>query len=366
MPGKSRIYFADSNTAKGFFSFHNSNLQNLNKVFILTGGAEVTKSTLIKNIGQYFLSKNFDVEFMHSSLDINITNGMIVPLLQLAIVSNSDDIHINPQALGAVEEYVNCGIGWNYHDLFESKDFIISNNLRKQEMLKSAYESFNDALKIHDEWEKIYIDNFSKENADEVTSNIILKILGNKHLSKKSTIHHRFIGTATPIGPVDFVQDLTCDIPKRYFIKGRPGTGKSTLLKKLTLAAELNGFDVEVYHCGFDPNSLDMLIFRELGIAIFDSTAPHEYFPEHNTDEIVDMYKLTIKEGTDEAFANQLEEIISRYSAKIQEGTQFLAKAKAAYDKNEDLYFENTDFTKIKILQSEIQEKIENFTPPNT
>ena len=40
------------------------------------------------------------------------------------------------------------------------------------------------------------------------------------------------------------------------------------MLKKLAKVAEEKGFDVEVYHCGFDPNSLDMVIVRELGFAI--------------------------------------------------------------------------------------------------
>ena len=69
------------------------------------------------------------------------------------------------------------------------------------------------------------------------------------------------------------------------------------MLKKLAKAAEEKGFEVEVYHCGFDPNSLDMVIVRELGFAIFDSTAPHEYFPSREGDEIIDMYALIVTRG---------------------------------------------------------------------
>ena len=98
-------------------------------------------------------------------------------------------------------------------------------------------------------------------------------------MNKPSKVQHRFLGAATPVGAVDFVPNLTEDVPKRYFIKGRPGSGKSTMLKKIVAEGEKRGFDIEVYHCGFDPNSLDMIIIRELGIAIFDSTAPHEILP---------------------------------------------------------------------------------------
>ena len=42
---------------------------------------------------------------------------------------------------------------------------------------------------------------------------------------------HRFLGAATPKGAVDFVPNLTEGLPHRYFIKGPPGPGKSTMLK---------------------------------------------------------------------------------------------------------------------------------------
>src|SRR5690606_25296046 len=125
---------------------------------------------------------------------------------------------------------------------------------------------------------------------------------------------------------------------KRYFIKGRPGSGKSTMLKKLAAAATERGFDIELYHCGFDPNSLDMLIVRELGFAIFDSTAPHEYFPVHDTDEIIDMYALCIAPGTDEAHATELSDISARYRAKMDESIARLAEAKRWRDELEEVY----------------------------
>lgn len=48
--------------------------------------------------------------------------------------------------------------------------------------------------------------------------------------------------------------------------------------KKIAAAAESRGFDVEMYHCGFDPESIDMVLVRELKFCVFDSTNPHEYF----------------------------------------------------------------------------------------
>jgi Cdc6-like AAA superfamily ATPase len=197
--------------------------------------------------------------------------------------------------------------------------------------------------------------------ADQLTNKLIESFFGKMKLNKAADVRHRFLGAATPKGAVDFVPNLTEEIPKRYFIKGRPGSGKSTMLKKLATAAEDRGVDVEVYHCGFDPHSLDMVIFRELGIAIFDSTAPHEYFPSRDGDEIIDMYEILIDQGTDDLFAEIISKIAAKYRSKMTEATSYLAKAKALHDELEAIYIEAMDFSIVEKIGVRIAEEIEEL-----
>ncbi len=62
-----------------------------------------------------------------------------------------------------------------------------------------------------------------------------------------------------------------------YIIKGGPGTGKSSFMKKCAAVAEERGFECEYYYCSSDPESLDgVLIFTgDRAIGILDGTAPH-------------------------------------------------------------------------------------------
>ena len=62
-----------------------------------------------------------------------------------------------------------------------------------------------------------------------------------------------------------------------YIIKGGPGTGKSSLMKKFARSAEDSGAVCEYYFCSSDPSSLDgVLIFSKNGaIGMLDGTAPH-------------------------------------------------------------------------------------------
>ena len=64
-----------------------------------------------------------------------------------------------------------------------------------------------------------------------------------------------------------------------YILKGGPGTGKSTLMKKIAEKSIAKGNYTELIHCSSDPNSLDAVIIPCLKTAIVDGTSPHTLDP---------------------------------------------------------------------------------------
>lgn len=360
-----RHYYAGGNTAKGFYSLYDSAIEGLDRLFILKGGPGTGKSSLMKNIGELMERKGLDIEYLHCSSDNNSIDGMILPACKLGIVDGTAPHVIEPKAPGVIEEYVNLGNAWDSEKLAAQKEEILALNKAITIKFEKAYETFAEALSAHDDIEDIYIDNMDFAEANGLTEELIDLFFGGEQLNKSSTIKHRFLGAATPLGAVDYIQNLTEDIDKRYFIKGRAGSGKSTMLKKIVSAGEKKGFDVEVYHCGFDPNSLDMVILRELGIAIFDSTAPHEYFPDRETDEIVDMYERCITPGTDELYEVDIARTTKAYKDKMKEAISYLAEAKELRDELESYYIEAMDFTIVDEIQEDLLTEIELFLEKN-
>lgn len=80
-----------------------------------------------------------------------------------------------------------------------------------------------------------------------------------------------------------------------YVLKGGPGTGKSSLMKKISSTAETFADKTEEILCSSDPKSLDGVILSKNGkkIAILDGTNPHErdaVIPGA-VDELVDLGK---------------------------------------------------------------------------
>ncbi len=87
-----------------------------------------------------------------------------------------------------------------------------------------------------------------------------------------------FLGANSADGFVSFYDQLINEEEARafYILKGGPGCGKSTLMKKVGAHMEQLGFCVEYVLCSADPQSLDGIVIPEKKIAIVDGTAPHE------------------------------------------------------------------------------------------
>ncbi|MBQ8690158.1 MAG: hypothetical protein IJ515_07350 [Clostridia bacterium] len=76
-------------------------------------------------------------------------------------------------------------------------------------------------------------------------------------------------------------------------LKGGPGTGKSSIMKKLISEFEHHVDSIEAIHCSSDPESLDGIILEHNGsmVAVIDGTAPHMTDPQipGASEEIVNL-----------------------------------------------------------------------------
>ncbi|MGN0674171.1 MAG: ATPase, partial [Oscillospiraceae bacterium] len=89
-----------------------------------------------------------------------------------------------------------------------------------------------------------------------------------------------FLGGSSPNGFRTHFGEMISDTDYRtYIIKGGPGTGKSSLMKRL--AEAFPDEEKEIYFCSSDPDSLDAVIFRERKVIFVDGTAPHTFDPDY-------------------------------------------------------------------------------------
>lgn len=102
-------------------------------------------------------------------------------------------------------------------------------------------------------------------------------------MNDESNILDFFLGSNTPEGFVSLFDEIT-GLYKDYLsyvIKGGPGTGKSTLMKKVAADMALLELYLERIHCSSDPNSLDAVILPGAKVTIADGTPPHVIEPQY-------------------------------------------------------------------------------------
>lgn len=103
-----------------------------------------------------------------------------------------------------------------------------------------------------------------------------------------------------------------------YILKGGPGTGKSTIMKRILSTFEENGFDCEIILCSSDPSSLDGVIIKtnETKVAILDGTAPHEEDTRYPgaIDEIINLGEA----WNEKTLINRRDEIVNLNEKKKQ------------------------------------------------
>ncbi len=93
---------------------------------------------------------------------------------------------------------------------------------------------------------------------------------------------HWFPGGNTAKGFYSFYQDIFFPEEVRWIIilKGGPGVGKSTFMRRMAQSLEERGQILEYLHCSGDNNSLDGVVCRVMGFAMIDGTAPHVVDPD--------------------------------------------------------------------------------------
>lgn len=151
---------------------------------------------------------------------------------------------------------------------------------------------------------------------------------------REGKIRHLFPGGNTPQGFFSYYNYIIpADAARIFIMKGGPGTGKSTFMRRIGEAVLARGLDVEHHHCSSDNNSLDGLVIPALSVAFIDGTAPHVVDPKHPgcVDEIVHLGDFWNERGM---VANK--QAILACTAEIgksfQRAYRLLKAAKALYD----------------------------------
>lgn len=149
------------------------------------------------------------------------------------------------------------------------------------------------------------------------------------------------------------------EINRIFCLKGGPGVGKSSLMKKVVHDFSERGYDVEVFPCSSDPGSLDAVLIKKLKVVLLDATAPHIVDPKipGAIDEIVnfgDFWNINNLENN----KSEIEKCNKEISACFQRAFKYLNAAKPIFYDIESKNSNAMDFGKLNKFTDEFIEEL--------
>ncbi|MFW6006946.1 MAG: hypothetical protein ACOC1O_03470 [bacterium] len=355
--GKITNFFPGGNTVNGFHSFYEYLTYNCQKVYIIKGGPGTGKSTTMKKIGKKAINSGYDIEYHWCSSDNDSIDGVVITDKNTAILDGTAPHTMDPKYPGVIEDIINVGRCWNNQQLNKNKKQIINLFQKISEKFEQTYRYLSVAQKFQNEWEKIYLKHFNHNLVNKITDNIIKEILPEVTNITISGQERRLFGSAiTPGGLVDFINELTHDISKRYILNGKPEIKKSKILEKIGNTALKYGFNVLYLHCSFNPKHIDGVIIKELDTAIINETKPH-LINSCKEDKFINILK-----GVDSNIINQnasqIKEIKKDFNHYLNKAVNSLNRAKILHDELEEFYIKAMNFSKLDQIKENLVENI--------
>lgn len=142
----------------------------------------------------------------------------------------------------------------------------------------------------------------------------------------------------------------------RYFlIKGGPGVGKSTLMKRVAQKAEEGGETVERFYCSGDPDSLDGVRLVKRGIVFADATSPHAMDPQcpGAVEEIVSLGDY-IKRDSIARYRSEIEGLTKKNKQSYGRAYAFLGAAAVLEKQRQKEIVSCVDGKKVKRVAEEL------------
>ena len=344
MKGKAKTVFPGNNSSRGFYSYYESGLSGMERIYILKGGPGTGKSSLMRRLGEAFLTRGFDVEFWQCSSDNDSLDGILVPVLKAAMIDGTAPHIVDPRYPGVREEILHLGEYWDPQVLSRGREKIVA----LTDEISAAFAMAYRRLGAAGSWDlQLQQERGTQTKVPTGAGEFVAEVLGEDGFS----LRHLFASAVTPAGIVDLTFDLCRECKTRYFLLGKRGLGQRAYMEQLVAGAVERRRDVEIYHGCLHADEVVLVIFPKLELSV----AAVETFPEEerrSDDHVLDF-------SGEETKTMQIAE--GKRDTLIAAGVEEIARAHKLHDALESYYIEAMDFSALdeiggKILQEVLKE----------
>jgi len=341
------------NTSLGFYSYFKYiiNPKEARRIYYFKGGPGVGKSYMMKKIGYDLVDRGFHVEFHHCSAEPDSIDVVVIPELKVVLLDATSPHNDDPKYPGVVGSTVNLGEFINEADIRKHKDSVIQATDDNKNIYVRVYKYLEAAKLIHDdiEWINSYAMDFNGVNKE--TNKLVERYLKDIEIKDKLGSERHLFGSAYTLkGKLDFAETFIGIIEEIVHIKGSDGTGKSTLLRKLSDVALMKGYNVEIYHEPLVPDKIESIIIPELDLAF---TTNSKFDKEETVD--LDVY---INNKKIAKYKEELEYSQKTFDQLLNDVFTNLGKTNGVHDEMEKYYVPNVSHERLNEVKAKILQEI--------
>lgn len=321
MNGTITHQFGRALTGQGMKNIYEDLIGEARKVYFIKSPPTFRLSELFRQLGYHFVKRGYDIEWFYDPLYTDDLEAVFVKGIRTLFIQASHPVSFEPKYYGSTHQVISFYEAYDESKLREFGGFLREKTIHSEQWFAKMMDSMAKAKTIHDEWEEPYVAGMDWTGFNEQVEELFNNVFSTLKFSKTPQRTHRLMGTITPEGAKDHFESLTKDVKRRIYIKGYPGSGKSTMMKSFAGKAESLGLNTQWGWCGLDCNSIDYVYLPELQTILFDSTSPHAYDPERSGDELFDVRKFRV---LNEEEQHLVDEIKDRYAEEILVATEYL------------------------------------------
>ena len=258
-------YFAGANTSVGFYNlFHNIRKEAPGFHYIIKGGAGTGKSTLMKTIANYFLSKNEEIELFYCSSDPSSLDGMNIKKHNITLVDGTSPHIVNDFSPSIEDKIINLG-EYISPSIIKDKNKINKLLNIKKHHFSNCYSYLaiaNELYKINQPT-KLTKDNINS-TVDQIINDLKLNKIGTK--TKPRELFLNILNTQT----LNFEKENNFTISKL----NQKHTLSSQLLKELSNIFCSYGYSIIEFKNFLNPEKTESLYIEDLNLLIKQSEPP--------------------------------------------------------------------------------------------
>lgn len=320
-------YMGTAYTGQGTVHKYDELFESAKKTIFLKCLPTHSLSQVLNDIAIHFVKRGLQVDRFMNPGHLDKTDAIFVKETGTFILQASHPISFEPADLGGRHK-VFCFYDVYFEEMLFQQHEAVGSLLKEGKIsFGKSLAALRQAKEIHDEWEEVNIARMDWDGHTAMTERLKEELFGTITLAKEAQVSHRIVGSLSAGRAHDFIPSITKRMQRRLLIKGLPGTGKSTMMRAIGKEAESRGIDVLYGWCGLDPSSVDLILFPELSVCLFDATQPHAYDPESPRDELVDIVPLCRE---DAELESQIEGIRQRYQEAIADASGYMQTAMKA------------------------------------